>query len=179
MVITDKQIVETLKQQPEAGFRLLMARYREPVYWHIRRLVVRHDDAQDVAQETFVRVFRSLHQYRADCSLRSWIYQIATNEALRCISKRRQEVVSMESEAANVRRMTADSYVDYTDQVAVKFQKAIQQLPTKQQLTFNLRYYDELDYDEIARITNSTSASAKANYHVAKEKIVKYMNAND
>ena len=101
MVITDKQIVETLKQQPEAGFRLLMARYREPVYWHIRRLVVRHDDALDVAQETFVRVFRSLHQYRADCSLRSWIYQIATNEALRCISKRRQEVVSMESEAAN------------------------------------------------------------------------------
>ena len=74
MVITDKQIVETLKQQPEAGFRQLMARYREPVYWHIRRLVVRHDDAQDVAQETFVRVFRSLHQYRADCSLRSWIY---------------------------------------------------------------------------------------------------------
>lgn len=85
----------------------------------------------------------------------------------------------MESEAANVGRMTADSYVDYTDQVAVKFQKAIQQLPTKQQLTFNLRYYDELDYDEIARITNSTSASAKVNYHVAKDKIVKYMNAND
>lgn len=81
MVITDKQIVETLKQQPEAGFRQLMTRYREPIYWHIRRLVVRHDDAQDVAQETFVRVFRSLHQYRADCSLRSWIYQIATNEA--------------------------------------------------------------------------------------------------
>ena len=88
-------------------------------------------------------------------------------------------MVSMESEAVNVGRMIADSYIDYADHVAVKFQKAIQQLPTKQQLTFNLRYYDELDYDEIARITNSTPTSAKANYHVAKEKIVKYMNAND
>ena len=83
MVITDKQIVETLKQQPEAGFRLLMARYREPVYWHIRRLVVRHDDAQDVAQETFVRVFRSLHQYRLTSSLKKHaFYNLLINNIL-------------------------------------------------------------------------------------------------
>ena len=94
----DKDIVETLKACPENGFRMLMAKYQEAVYWHIRRLVVSHDDAQDASQETFVRIYRSFDQYRGDSSLRCWIYRIATNEALRIIGKRRQEVVSMEAE---------------------------------------------------------------------------------
>ena len=93
MSINDNGIVDTLKECPENGFRMLMMKYQEPVYWHIRRLVVSHDDAQDASQETFVRIYRSFGNYRGDCSLRSWIYRIATNEALRIISKRRQEVV--------------------------------------------------------------------------------------
>ena len=102
MSINDNGIVDTLKQSHENGFRMLMMRYQEPVYWHIRRLVVSHDDAQDASQETFVRIYRSFGNYRGDCSLRSWIYRIATNEALRIISKRRQEVVSIESETTGV-----------------------------------------------------------------------------
>lgn len=179
MSINDNVIIDTLKESPERGFRMLMMKYQEPLYWHIRRLVVSHDDAQDAAQETFVRIYRSFDQYRGDCSFRSWIYRIATNEALRIISKRRQEVISLESAATGVQFIAGDNYIDYDDKVAVKLQKAILTLPPKQQLAFNLRYYDELSFDEIARIADSTPSSIKASYHVAKEKIVKYMNSND
>ena len=179
MSINDNGIIDTLKESPERGFRMLIMKYQEPLYWHIRRLVVSHDDAQDAAQETFVRIYRSFDQYRGDCSFRSWIYRIATNEALRIISKRRQEVVSLESAATGVQFIAGDNYIDYDDKVAVKLQKAILTLPPKQQLAFNLRYYDELAFDEIARIADSTPSSIKASYHVAKEKIVKYMNSND
>ena len=175
----DKDIVETLKACPENGFRMLMAKYQEAVYWHIRRLVVSHDDAQDASQETFVRIYRSFDQYRGDSSLRCWIYRIATNEALRIIGKRRQEVVSMEAETTGVALLAADNYIDYGDKVAVKLQKAILSLPPKQQLAFNMRYYDELGFDEIARVADSTPTSIKSCYHVAKEKIIKYMNSND
>lgn len=179
MGINDNGIVETLKQSPENGFRMLMAKYQESVYWHIRRLVVSHDDAQDASQETFVGIYRSLGNYRGDCSLRSWIYRIATNEALRLIGKRKQEVVSMDSQQTGVNLIMADNYIDYDDKVAVKLQKAILSLPPKQQLAFNLRYYDDLGFDEIAKIADSTPTSIKASYHVAKEKIIKFMNSND
>lgn len=179
MSINDNGIVETLKQSPENGFRMLMAKYQEPVYWHIRRLVVSHDDAQDASQETFVRIYRSQGNYRGDCSLRSWIYRIATNEALRLIGKRKQEVVSIESQQTGVNLVMADNYIDYDDKVAVKLQKAILSLPPKQQLAFNLRYYDDLGFDEIAKIADSTPTSIKASYHIAKEKIIKFMNSSD
>lgn len=179
MATNDKIILETLNKSPEAGFRMLMAKYREPIYWHIRRMVVSHDDAQDASQETFVRIFCSFEQYRGDGSFRSWMYRIATNEALRIIRSRRQEEISIESESTGVNLMLADSYIDYEDKVAVKLQKAILSLPPKQQLAFNLRYYDDLGFDEIAKVADSTATSIKTCYHIAKEKIIKYMNSND
>ena len=90
MTINDNDIIETLNASRETGFTMLLSKYQEPVYWHIRRLVVSHYDAQDATQETFVRMFRSLEQFRGDSSLRTWLYRIATNEALRLIGKRRQ-----------------------------------------------------------------------------------------
>ena len=124
-------------------------------------------------------MFRSLGQFRGDSSLRTWLYRIATNEALRLISKRREETVSLDDISTGVSLIAADNYVDYADKLAVKLQKAILSLPPKQQLAFNLRYYDELAFDEIAKIADSTATSIKASYHVAKEKIIKYMNSND
>ena len=121
-----------MRRNPEQGFRLLMAGYKEPLYWHIRRLVVSHADAQDAAQ--------------------------ARND---------------------VSNAKADYYFMDSDQLAVRLQKAIHSLPLKQQLTFNLRYYDELSYEEIAEVTGSSAASAKMNYHLAKDKIIKLMNSND
>lgn len=172
-------IVATMRHDRERGFAMLMARYKAPIYWHIRRLVVSHDDAQDATQETFVRTFRSIGKLKDDKALSVWLYRIATNEALRLIGRRRKEVVTLDTPGHGADGVMADEYVDYSDLEAVKLQRAILTLPTKQRLTFSLRYYDEMGYDEIAQITGSTAASAKVNYHVAKDKIVSYMNATD
>lgn len=179
MTINDNDIIETLNESQETGFRMLLNKYQEPVYWHIRRLVVSHDDAQDATQETFIKTFRSLGQFRGDSSLRTWLYRIATNEALRLISKRRQETVSLDSLTTGVSLIATDTNVDYADKLAVKLQKAILTLPPKQQLAFNLRYYDELAFDDIAKIADTTATSIRTSYHIAKEKIIKYMNSND
>lgn len=179
MATDDKEIINLIGRDPNGGFRLLMGKYQEAVYWHVRRMVVSHDDAQDAAQETFVRVYRSLGNYRGECSLRSWIYRIATNEALRVISNRRQEMVSLDSESTGAELIAAGDYVDYDNAVAVKFQKAILTLPPKQQLAFNLRYYDEMSFEEIAQVAGTTPSSVKVSYHVAKDKIIAYMNSND
>lgn len=178
MTTTEQSLINTLRICPEAGFRMLMDQYQEPIYWHIRRLVVSHDDAQDATQETFVRIFRSMGTYRGNGSFRSWIYRIATNEALRCLSKRQEETVSLESETTGV-TLIADSHLEEADKLAARLQRAILTLPPKQQLAFNLRYYDELSFSEIARVADSTPTSIQQSYHVAKEKIIKYMNQND
>ena len=178
MTIEDKDIIRTIREERETGFRLLMRKYKQPIYWHIRRLVVAQDDAQDATQETFIRVFRSFDKFKDDSSFRGWIFRIATNEALRLIGYRKQGQKSLEEDENGVNRIASDNYVDYTDLEAVKLQKAILSLPTKQQATFNMRYYDELSYDEIAEATGSTASAAKMNFHIAKEKIIKYMNSN-
>lgn len=175
----DEKIISQMASRPEDGFRLLMAKYKVPVYWYIRRLVVGHDDAEDVVQETFVRVFRSFEQFRGDCSLSSWIYRIATNEALRFLSRGSERPYSLDDETVHADRVMADEYVDYSDAEAVKLQKAILSLPMKQQTAFTLRYYDEMSYDDIAAVINCSPVSAKVNYHIAKEKIIEYMNLND
>ena len=179
MTIPDKDIIKAIREKTEVGFRLLMQKYKQPVYWHIRRLVVAHDDAQDATQEAFIRIFRSFDKFRDDNSFRAWIFRIATNEALRLIENRKQGQVSLNEDENGANRIMAGNYVDYTDLEAVKLQRAILSLPTKQQAAFNMRYYDELSYQEIAMATDSTPSSVKMNYHIAKEKIIKYMNSND
>ena len=177
---TDQEIIVAIKEDSPRGFGLLMASYMKPVYWHIRRMVVAHADAQDVMQETFVRVFRSFDHYQEDQPLNAWIFGIATNEALRFLGKSKgKSLLSLEDTSEYLFSLKADDYVDYSDVEAVKLQKAILSLPAKQQIAFNLRYYNELSYDDIAFITGSTAANVKANYHNAKEKIVNYMKSND
>ncbi len=179
MTIEDKDIIRAVREKSERGFRLLMQKYRQPIYWHIRRLVVSHDDAQDATQEAFIRIFRSFDKFRNENSFRGWIFRIATNEALRLIDSRKHEQVSLDEDESGAKRIMADNYVDYSNVEAVKLQKAILSLPAKQQAAFNLRYYDELSYEEIAEATGSTASAVKMNFHIAKEKIIKYMNSND
>jgi len=179
MATTDNDIIHAMSEASEHGFRMLMDKYMQPVYWHIRRLVVVHADAEDAAQETFVRVFRSFQNHDKDASLSAWIYRIATNEALRIIEKRKKERLSVDISDAMGALPAADEYVDYSDLETVRLQKAILSLPTKQQLAFNLHYYDEMDYSEMAAVMGSSVAAAKMNYHLAKDKIVKYMNSNE
>ena len=175
----DRELVMIAAKEPEKGFRCLMAKYKDAVYWHIRRLVVVHEDAQDATQETFVRIFRSLSDFKGECSFRSWVYRIATNEALRLLNRYRDDRVSLNDSVDELNSLIADEYVDYSDLEVVKLQKAILTLPTKQQLAFNLRYYDDLGYDEIAGIIGSTADGVKSSYHIAKDKIIKYMNSNN
>ena len=162
-MVSDKEITSVMRQDAEKGFRLLMASYKEPVYWHIRRLVVSHADAQDVAQETFVRIFR-----------------IATNEALRLLGRQKGDMMlSLDEVTADMLGTKTDAHFDSSDVITMKLQQAILHLPAKQQLAFNLRYYDELSYEEIAEVAGSTAASMKVSYNIAKEKIIAYMNNND
>lgn len=173
MTIADNDIIAEMRRQPEQGFRLLMRKYREPVYWHIRRLVVTHADAQDAAQEAFVRIFKSMDSYRGNTSFAAWIYRIATNEALRLIS-RRHDNVDMEREGTNLLdQLPADNYINIADTEAVNMQRAILALPPKQQVVFNMRFYDEMEYGDIAAATDSSVAAVKMNYHLAKEKVKK------
>lgn len=177
---TDPQIITAIAENPEKGFRMLVGSYKEPVYWHIRRIVVAHDDAQDAVQETFLRVFRAFGQFNHEQSLKAWIFRIATNEALRLLGRRQgRNILYLDESTPDILHLRADDYFDYGDKLAVKLQQAIHTLPLKQQLAFNFRYYDELSYEEIAAVTDSSAANVKANYHLAKEKIIQYMNNND
>ena len=176
----DKDIIVAMRENPERGFRLLMASYKEPLYWHIRRLVVSHDDAQDAAQETFIRIFRNFGQYSEENSFKAWIFRIATNEALRLLGRlKNATMLSLDDVTANILSAKTDEYFDSSDAIAARLQQAILHLPAKQQLAFNLRYYDELSYEEIAEVAGSSAASMKMNYHLAKEKIIEYMDKND
>ena len=176
----DSDIIKAIRKRPEQGFRLLLQRYQQPVYWHVRRMVVAHADAEDAMQETFLRVFRSFAQYDENQSLAVWVFRIATNEALRILGKRKGEAeLSLDECSDDLFNLKADDYVDYSNAEAVKLQKAILSLPAKQQIAFNLRYYDDLSYDDIALVTGSTAVNVKANYHNAKEKIINYLKTND
>ena len=176
-MINEEQIRKTCASDRERGFKMLMDTFQEPIYNYIRRLVVSHEDAQDVLQEVFIRVFRHMEQFRNESSLATWIYRIATNESLRLINGRREEgfVPTEEVQEELMNKLKASDYIDYENELAVKFQEAILSLPEKQRLVFNLRYYDELEYEEIARILDSKVETLKVNYHYAKEKIKEYI----
>lgn len=179
MQIDDNDIYTSMRRNPESGIRMVMQKYGEPVYWHARRLLVSHDDAQDAVQEIFIKVYRSFHSLKEAKALRSWIYRIATNEALRFIERNKTPRLLTESIDDSATDIAAADYTDYTDLEAVKLQKAILSLPPKQQATFNMRYYDEMEYQQIAEAMETTVSTVKVNYHIAKEKIIKYMNSND
>lgn len=176
-MINENKIRETCASNRGRGFKMLMDVFQEPIYNYIRRLVVSHEDAEDVLQEVFIRVFRHLDQFRSESSLSTWIYQIATNESLRLLNDRKEErnVASEEIQEELINKLQASDYIDYENELAVKFQEAILSLPEKQRLVFNLRYYDELEYEEIARILDSKVETLKVNYHYAKEKIKEYI----
>ncbi|MGM9694132.1 MAG: RNA polymerase sigma factor [Alloprevotella sp.] len=176
MPLADTEIIAAIAKDTEQGFRELVKTYSRPIYWHIRRLVVSHDDAQDATQETFIRIFRSLSQRRENASLKAWIFQIATHEALRLLEKRNGiETLSLDEAPEALPDSFADNLAQDADEITAELQRAILRLPPAQQLAFNLRYYDEMSYEDIAAVTGTNAAAAKANFHIAKKKIVQHM----
>ena len=144
-------------------------------------MVVSHEDAEDVLQETFIKIFQHYGALQKGESERAWAYRIATNEALQWL-RSKHEMVYIDDEESEVGplldTLLTDSYTETCDALLLRFQEAILRLPTMQRTVFNLRYYDELSYEEIAAITGSTAASAKANYHLAKTKISAIISGN-
>lgn len=173
----EKEIKDLCARDLRKGIKMLMDRYQEPLYNHIRRLLVSHEDTQDALQETFVRVFRSWNTFRGDSALSTWIYRIATNESLRILNAKKNEENLSDDEMQQelIGKLKTSEYIDYDDAMAVKFQEAIISLPEKQRLVFNFRYYDELSYEEIAKILDTKVETLKVNYHYAKEKIKDYI----
>ncbi|RZL10535.1 MAG: sigma-70 family RNA polymerase sigma factor [Pedobacter sp.] len=162
-----------------AAFRQLVSQYSRRLYSHIRGIVLDHDDANDVMQNTFIKVFRSLPGFKGDSKLFSWMYRIATNEALTFLSQRvkKSNTTSEEVQQKALDKLEADVYFE-GDEIQLKLQKAVARLPEKQQLVFRMKYFDELKYEEISEILGTSVGALKASYHIAVKKIEEYVNAN-
>ena len=179
---SDEQIMELLRSDRtfERGFRLLMTQYRERLYWHIRRIVLVHEDADDVLQNTFIKIYRGILQFEGKSKLFTWLYRIATNEAITHLqSKARHTSASLDDpEAMLANRLHADEWFD-GDEIQMRLQKAIVQLPDKQKLVFNLRYYNEMPYEEMASLLDTSTGALKASFHHAVKKIEAALKESD
>ncbi|MCX4334962.1 MAG: RNA polymerase sigma factor [Bacteroidales bacterium] len=173
MIYSDKEIVSMLRaEKKEQAFNALVQEYKERLYWHIRRFTCSHEDADDLLQETFIKIWGALDSFKGASSLFTWVYKIATNEALNFLRKKKvRSILQMES-LDNVlwKKIDEDPYFN-GNEVQRQLHKAIQKLPEKQRLVFNLRYFDELSYNEISEILNTSPGSLKASYHHAYVKI--------
>jgi RNA polymerase sigma factor (sigma-70 family) len=156
----------------EAGFTAIIKKYQEKLYWHVRRMVVEHEDANDVLQNVFIKVWNGLANFREDSRLYTWLYKIATNESLSFIEQRKKKAAisfgDVEEGLSNT--LKADKDFD-ANKLEWKLQLAIQQLPERQRVVFNLRYYDEMPYSEISQILETSEGALKASYHHAVKKI--------
>lgn len=163
----------------ETAFRELLSLYKERLYWHIRKIVISHDDADDVLQNTFIKVYRSIDKFKGDSKLYSWLYRIATNEAITHINRnaKRMQISNEEHQNLAINNLTADVYFE-GDVIQQKLQKAIASLPQKQQLVFNMKYFDDLKYKEIAEILETSEGALKASYHIAVKKIESFLTSD-
>jgi RNA polymerase sigma factor (sigma-70 family) len=176
--LDDKELLEKLAHPESAnyGFNLLVRTYQQRVYWLIRKMVIDHDDANDLTQETFIKVHKNLPKFRQDSQLYTWIYRIATNECLNFLrSKRRRFFLPVgDPEGELLAKLASSAYIS-ADEVQLRLQKALLKLPDKQRLVFNLKYFDDLSYEEIAEITNTSVGALKASYHHAVKKVEEFL----
>lgn len=170
----DFELIELISKKPdsEKGYRLLITTYKERLYWYIRRIVKNHEDADDILQNTFIKVFKNIEKFKGNSSLQTWLYKIATNESISYLNNpKTQSFDSLD----NLQTDTyADEMPDY-DGLSKKLEKAIDSLPDKQKVVFNLRYYDEMPYRDIAEITQTSVGALKTSFHLAVKKIEAYI----
>lgn len=172
--IQDNNILELLDKDLNKGFRLVVEKYSSKLYWHIRRLVILHEDADDALQNTFINAWRSLGDFRSESSLYTWLYTIATNEALALINKRKKNAtVSLDNLGSHFANSREGSTWFDGEEAQVKLQNAILQLPEKQRIVFNLKYFDEMTYQDMSKVLKTSEGALKASYHHAVKKIEK------
>ncbi|MBD0832315.1 RNA polymerase sigma factor [Aestuariibaculum sediminum] len=177
--MTDEDIlIEQLKSktEKEQAFRTLITLYKERLYWHIRHIVKSHDDTDDVLQNTFIKIFKNIHNFNGDSKLYSWMYRIATNESITFINKnaKRLQTTSEEIQQIAINNLTSDVYFEGSD-IQLKLQEAIANLPQKQQLVFNMKYFENLKFKDMADILETSEGALKASYHIASKKIEAYL----
>lgn len=170
--------IEELKdpKTQEKAYRELMSLYKERLYWHIRKIVIIHDDADDVLQNTFIKVFKNINAFKGDSKLYSWMYRIATNESITHINKK-AKLNKVDNETLQnqlVEKLEADVYFD-GNEIQLKLQKALATLPRKQQLVFNMKYFDNMKYNDISEVLGTSVGALKASYFHAKNKIETYL----
>ncbi|MCM1005011.1 MAG: sigma-70 family RNA polymerase sigma factor [Prevotella sp.] len=181
----EKKLVAELQDPKLArqAFNRLMQAYGEQIYWQIRKMVVSHEDADDLLQNTFLKAWNNLHNFRGDAKLSTWLYKIAVNESINFLNKeRKNQAVRSDTEDENdsflIRNLQADEYFD-GDELQIQLQQAIASLPEKQRLVFNMRYFDDMKYEQISEILGTSVGALKANYHHAVKKIEEYITALD
>ena len=178
MVKEEEQLVIELQtaSSRENAFRELMTLYKERLYWHIRKIVISHDDSDDVLQNTFIKVYKNIDKFKGDSKLYSWMYRIATNEAITHLNKnaKRYNMSSQEMQTKAVNNLTSDVYFE-GDDIQLKLQQAIATLPQKQQLVFNMKYFEDMKYKDMADVLETSEGALKASYHLATKKIEAYL----
>ncbi len=180
-LISEETLLHDLQQDntQAKAFEVLVSTYKERLYWHIRRIVLQHDDADDVLQNTFIKVYKNIKGFKGDSKLYSWMYRIATNEALNFL-KSKSRKLGLSSEALQEKTLTnleADVYFE-GDEIQLKLQQAIAKLPEKQKLVFNMKYFEEMKYEEISEILQTSVGGLKASYHIAVKKLESYLIEN-
>ncbi|RZK73404.1 MAG: sigma-70 family RNA polymerase sigma factor [Pedobacter sp.] len=180
--VEDSEILEKFSNEEtkNEAFNLLLNKYQQKIYWHIRRLVVDHDDADDLVQDVFIKVWKNLDKFRNDAQLYTWIYRIASNESITFLNKKKQKNnIPLDDVSAELTETLVSSSYFNGDQIQTKLQQAILTLPDKQRLIFNMKYYDDLKYEEIAEITGTSVGALKASFHIAVKKIEAFMLNDD
>ena len=170
----EKIFIETLinSKTQNTAFKELVQRYQKPLYFHIRNIVLNHDDADDVLQNTFIKVFSNIGKFKGESKLYSWMYRIATNESFTFIDQRakKQGISNVELQQKAIMNLESDVYFEGND-IQIKLQKAIATLPEKQQLVFKMKYFEEMKYDNMSEILDISVGGLKANYHHAVKKL--------
>ncbi|WP_104734111.1 RNA polymerase sigma factor [Hanstruepera ponticola] len=164
------------KDKRDCAFNELVSLYKERLYWHIRNIVKSHDDADDVLQNTFIKIFKNIDLFKGDSKLYSWMYRIATNEAITFINKRakQMQISNEELQSLAIDNLKSDVYFE-GDAIQLKLQQAIATLPQKQQLVFNMKYFQDIKYKDMSEILETSEGALKASYHLAIKKIEAYL----
>lgn len=177
-MIQESELVEKLKSKNniDSTFKELVSLYKERLYWHIRNIVKSHDDADDVLQNTFIKVYKNIDNFKGDSKLYSWIYRIATNESITFINKKAKQLLISNEEAQElaINNLTSDVYFE-GDAIQLKLQHAIAKLPQKQQLVFNMKYFEDIKFKDMSQILETSEGALKASYHIAVKKIEDYL----
>ncbi len=177
----EQMILEQLKDSTlrNAAFSLIVERYSKQIYWHIRNMVLSHDDTNDLVQETFIKAWSGIESFRGESQISTWLYRIAINETLAFLKKRQIETVPLDNEEHDfIGTIESDAYF-CGDKADALFRKAIGTLPEKQRLVFNMKYYEEMKYEEISEILGTSVGALKASYHIAIKKIETFIKDNN